>query len=74
MTRYITRTTGLPHTFLVFHVVRADGKDLHLRVDRKPDPNVPLGDFMMGLGISNAMDTVGCEVHNPYIAPNADAR
>ena len=60
MTRYTARAaSGFPHIFLVFHVVRADGKDLHLRVDRRRDRSVPLGVFLKGLGTSNAIDTVG---------------
>ena len=50
---------GVPHRFLIFHVVRTDGKDFYLRVDRRPDHDVPLWEFgIQNLGRSNAADTV----------------
>ena len=29
---------GVLHRFLIFHVVRTDGKDFYLRMDRRRDP------------------------------------
>ena len=51
---------GVPHRFLIFHVVRTDGKDFYLRVDRRRDHDVSLWEFgIQNLGRSNAADTVG---------------
>jgi hypothetical protein len=49
---------GVPHRFLIFHIIRGDGRDFYLRVDRRRDRNVPL----LAFGPSNpagspAMDT-----------------
>ena len=51
---------GVRHRFLIFHVVRTDGKNFYLRVDRRRDHDVSLWDFgIQNLGRSNAADTVG---------------
>jgi len=50
---------GVLHRFLIFHVVRADGKDFYLRIDRRRDPAIPFLAFgMRGLQTRLANDTV----------------
>ena len=50
---------GVPHRFLIFHIIRTDEKDFYLRVDRRRDHNIPLLEFgIQNLGRSNAADTV----------------
>ena len=50
---------GVPHRFLIFHIVRTDGKDFYLRVDRRPDRDIPFLEFaIQNVGRSNAADTV----------------
>ena len=50
---------GVRHRFLIFHIVRTDGKDFYLRVDRRRDHDVPLWEFgIQNLGRSDAADTV----------------
>ena len=50
---------GVRHRFLIFHIVRTDGKGFYLRVDRRRDHNIPLLEFgIQNLGRSNAADTV----------------
>ena len=50
---------GVLHRFLILHVVRTDGKDFYLRLDRRRDPKVPLLAFgMQGLQTRLAKDTV----------------
>ena len=54
---------GVPHRFLIFHIVRTDGKDFYLRVDRRRDHVVPLWKFgIRDLGRSDAVDTVSNKV------------
>ena len=54
---------GVPHRFLIFHIIRTDGKDFYLRVDRRPDHDIPLWEFgIQNLGRSNAADTVSNKV------------
>jgi len=53
---------GVPHRFLIFHVIRTDGRDFYLRMDRRRDPSVPLIAFgIQGLQTRLAKDTVGHE-------------
>jgi hypothetical protein len=50
---------GVLHRFLIFHVIRPDGRDFYLRMDRRKDPAVPLWVFgMRGLATRLAKDTV----------------
>ena len=50
---------GVPHRFLIFHVIRTDGRDFYLRMDRRRDPSVPLIAFgIQGLQTRLAKDTV----------------
>ncbi|KAF8318616.1 uncharacterized protein EI90DRAFT_2703213 [Cantharellus anzutake] len=50
---------GVPHRFLILHVVRTDGRDFYLRLDRRRDHSVPLRIFAVrDLGTSAAVDTV----------------
>jgi len=50
---------GVPHRFLIFHVIRTDGRDFYLRMDRRRDPTVPLIAFgIQGLQTRLAKDTV----------------
>lgn len=58
---------GVLHRFLIFHIVRADGRDFYLRVDRRKDPEVPLWVFgMQGLATHLAKDTVCNYAYNAY--------
>lgn len=51
---------GVPHRFLIFEIVRTDGKEFYLRMDRRRDPNIPFLVFgMRGLATHLANDTVG---------------
>ena len=50
---------GILHRFLIFHIVRRDGRDFYLRMDRRKDPAVPLWVFgLQGLETRLAKDTV----------------
>jgi len=50
---------GVPHRFLIFHVIRRDGRDFYLRMDRRRDPTVPFIAFgIQGLQTRLAKDTV----------------
>jgi len=50
---------GVPHRFLIFHVIRTDGRDFYLRMDRRRDPTVSLIAFgIQGLQTRLANDTV----------------
>jgi hypothetical protein len=52
---------GVRHRFLIFHVIRSDGREFYLRMDRRKDPAVPLWVFgMQGLVTRLANDTVRC--------------
>jgi len=51
--------TGVHHRFLIFHIVRSDGEDFYMRMDRRRDRSVPLRVFgMRGLTTPHAIDTV----------------
>jgi hypothetical protein len=55
---------GVRHRFLIFHIVRSDGKDFYLRLDRRRDHTIPLVVFgVRDLGRSNASDTVGYGIY-----------
>jgi len=56
--RYGDRS-GVPHRFLILHIVRDDGKDFYLRLDRRPDRgDIPLWKFAIrDFGSSKAVDT-----------------
>ena len=63
---------GVPHRFLIFHIVRDNGKEFYLRVDRRRDHGIPLWVFgMRDLGRSNAVDTASCNVYGACIATDA---
>jgi len=56
--RYGDRS-GVPHRFLIFHVIRTDRTDFYLRMDRRRDPTVPFIAFgIQGLQTRLAKDTV----------------
>ena len=55
---------GMLHRFLIFHIVRTNGRDFYLRMDRRKDPAVPLWVFgMQGLVTRLAKDTVRYYFH-----------
>jgi hypothetical protein len=54
--RYSDRN-GVPHRFLLFHIVRDNGTEFYLRMDRRRDHDIPLWVFgIRDLGGSNAVD------------------
>jgi hypothetical protein len=63
---------GVPHRFLLFHIVRPDGKDFYIRLDRRRDHDIPLWVFgIRDLGRSKAADTVSSKVNNSCVAADA---
>jgi hypothetical protein len=55
------RTTGVPHRFLIFQILRDDSREFYLRVDRRRDKQVRMGEFILDLGESPAVDTVSVQ-------------
>jgi hypothetical protein len=69
--RYGDRS-GVPHRFLLFHIIRPDGTDFYIRLDRRRDHDIPLWVFgIRDLGTSKAADTASSKVNNACVAADA---
>ncbi|KAF8322849.1 uncharacterized protein EI90DRAFT_3130802 [Cantharellus anzutake] len=66
---------GVQHWFLIFHVARADRKDFYLWLDRRPDCQVPLREFItQGFWTSSATDTAALSGRLDHLLDYANKR